>query len=495
MKSILLLLFSLLGPLLLAQTFTEVLDTPFAAARLSSVAFADVDGDNDQDVLITGRDNSTPDPNEVTKLYLNDGFGNYSEVMNTPFAGVIFGSVAFGDIDNDNDQDVLITGRGDLGISIAKLYLNDGFGNFSEVLNTPFEGVYTSSIAFVDIDGDNDQDIFIAGINDLAYGKSNLYLNDGEANFALVQGTPFLGVVDAAIAFADVDGDNDQDVLITGTNSPAIMPGPITNLYINEGGANFSLMNGTPFEKIISGAVAFADVDGDNDQDVLITGHVNIPPTILNVAKLYLNDGVGNYSEMMGNPFEGVFLSSIAFADVDGDNDPDVLITGRISTEYPAVRIAKLYTNDGLGTFSEVLGTPFEAVEFSSVAFADVDGDSDQDVLITGWIESTPSAGISKLYLNENVVAVEEVITGLDLKLYPNPTRVDEINLSFTSEEYSLLQINILDLNGRLLIQVEEQVGFGEQTIAVDISSLAKGSYFIRIDDGDRKGVWKFIVQ
>ena len=495
MKSILIFLLSLFGPLLLAQTFTEVMDTPFVAARLSSVAFADVDGDNDKDVLIAGRDNSTPSSLETTLLYLNDGFGNYSEMTGTPFEGVIFGSVAFEDIDNDNDQDVLITGKGDLGVSIAKLYLNDGLGNFSEALNTPFEGVYTSSIAFVDIDGDNDLDVFIAGINDGAYGKANLYLNDGEGNFTLVQGTPFLGVVDAAIAFADVDGDDDQDVLITGTHSPAIMPGPIANLYINEGGATFSLMNGTPFDRVISGAVAFTDVDGDNDQDVLITGQVNLPPFIENVAKLYINDGLGNYSEMIGTPFDAVFLSAIAFGDVDGDNDQDVLITGRSNTTFPYMRIAKLYNNDGLGAFSEVLGTPFEAVEFSSVAFADVDGDNDQDVLITGWIEGAPSAGISKLYLNESVVGLEEIITGIDFKLFPNPSGINEINLSFMSIENSSLQVNIVDLNGRLLKQVREQIGTGEQTISIDISSFSKGSYFMRLNDGNRKWVRKFIVQ
>jgi len=36
------------------------------------------------------------------------------------------------------------------------------------------------------------------------------------------QFTPFEGVADSSIAFADVDGDNDQDVLITGANSTMI---------------------------------------------------------------------------------------------------------------------------------------------------------------------------------------------------------------------------------------------------------------------------------
>jgi predicted nucleotidyltransferase len=89
---------------------------------------------------------------------------------------------------------------------------------------------------------------------------------------------------------------------------------------------------------------------------------------------------MGSFSEVTGTPFEGVAISSIAFADVDGDNDQDVLITG-LNNSF---RISKLYTNDGMGNFSEMTGTPFEGVADGSIAFADVDGDNDQDVLITG---------------------------------------------------------------------------------------------------------------
>ena len=64
--------------------------------------------------------------------------------------------------------------------------------------------------------------------------------------------------------------------------------------------------------------------------------------------------------------FDGVDRSSIAFADVDRDNDPDVLITGYSNSES----IAKLYENDGIGNYTEVTGTPFDGVRFSSIAFA-----------------------------------------------------------------------------------------------------------------------------
>ena len=151
-------LFALYSQLLNAQSFTEVVDTPFEGVQFSSIAVADVDGDNDEDILITGR--GTGD-DRIAKLYINDGKGNFTEMINTPFEGVQFSSIAFADVDGDSDEDVLITGSNIDFNSIAKLYLNDGLGNFTELMNTPFEPIRDGSVAFADIDGDTDQDVII----------------------------------------------------------------------------------------------------------------------------------------------------------------------------------------------------------------------------------------------------------------------------------------------------------------------------------------------
>ena len=63
------LLFLALTQISIAQNFTLVPGTPFTGVAQSSIAFADVDGDNDQDVLITGQDLGT---NYNAQLYLNE---------------------------------------------------------------------------------------------------------------------------------------------------------------------------------------------------------------------------------------------------------------------------------------------------------------------------------------------------------------------------------------------------------------------------------------
>jgi hypothetical protein len=251
-------------------------------------------------------------------IVLGPGFNEESKISD--LMGISDGSVAFADVDNDSDLDLLITGNNGAN-SIAKLYLNNGCGYFTELLGVPFSPVYNSSIAFADIDGDLDQDVLICGL----------------------------------------------------ANS-----GPVTELYINNGIGGFTLVSDTPFQDVFSGALAFADIDGDSDQDVLITG--------LNggskFSKLYKNDGSGNFTEVLGTPFDAVYLSSLAFVDIDSDMDLDVLIAGNNGTNLST----KLYKNNGSGVFTYTTSSPFEQVCSGSINFSDIDGDSDQDFLITGRV-------------------------------------------------------------------------------------------------------------
>ncbi len=378
--------------------FVEDNNTSFTGVGFSSIAFADIDGDNDQDVLIAGRDNNY---NSIAKFYKNDGAGHYSESTGTFFEGVQNGSVAFADIDGDSDQDLLITGRDNNYNFIAKLYKNDGSGNYTEDINSSFAGVEYSSIAFADIDGDNDQDVLITGAGSSHNPIAKLYVNIGAGNFLEPTGTFFTGVESGSIAFADIDGDNDQDVLITGRDNSY---NRFTKLYKNDSSGNYSEVTDTPFTAVENGSIAFTDVDKDGDQDVLIIGRDN---SYNRIAKLYKNDGSGNYSEVTGTPFTGVENGSIAFADIDGDGNQDVMITGKWGNSSLDVS-AKLYKNDGSGNFSEVTGTPFMGVQSGSIAFADVDGDADQDVLITGR-GSQYSNIIAKLYKNDGSGNYSEV--------------------------------------------------------------------------------------
>lgn len=470
--------------LLSAQTFTEVLDTPFEEVAYSAIAFADVDGDNDQDVLIVG-DNSDGDAS--AKLYLNED-GEFIEEVGTPFFGSGAAAVAFADVDGDNDMDVMISGDYENGDPFAKLYTNES-GEFTEVLNTPFIGGEGGTINFSDIDGDNDLDVFISGEGNNG-PKSTLYLNDsGEFTEDLTS-----NIVDfyfGDCVFSDVDGDGDEDLLFSGLGGNS--SGGIF-VYTNDGGVftiDFDELN-IPFLNVgVYSSLEVADIEGDGDPDVLITGIIDGQDIS---TRMFVNDG-GVFTERMNTPFEGLIYSSIAFSDIDGDSDPDVLITG--ATPFEGNIISKLYTNEE-GNFTEVQNTPFEGVALGSIAFSDIDGDNDEDLMITGGIGFNSDVTIAKLYTNDGIgTFVKEEIEMLDFpfEVYPNPSVTDEVNISLSSNENCNVSVTVLDLNGRLLQRQQEILFTGEQTFSINISLLNKGSYLIQLDDGQSRNYRKLVVQ
>jgi predicted nucleotidyltransferase len=369
-------------------SFTIVLGTNFNDLRYSSIKFEDVDNDNDPDLILTGEGISVQ---RVANLFINDGTGSFTMVKDSPLEGVLWSSTAAADVDGDTDLDLIISGINTSNQIVTNLYTNDGSGNYTIVNNTPFDGIQSGSIAMADVDGDGDNDVLITGVNPSNLGIAKLYLNNGTGIFTQVLNTPFDGVRNSSIAFEDIDGDNDLDVLITGANNSQLRT---TKLYRNGGLGNFTLITGTTFDLVFFSSVAFADIDGDNDADILITGRVGFNNK---VAKLYKNNGTGIFTLVNGTPFDGVDLSSISFADIDGDNDEDVLITG---TNNSNTKISKLYRNDGIGNFLLINNTIFDGVNYSSIAFADVDKDNDLDVLITGT--NTNNTIISKMYLNDS---------------------------------------------------------------------------------------------
>jgi len=306
---------------------------------LGDVASGDVDGDNDLDLIIMGGAGGI----QQTKLYLNDGNGNFTLDVSNSFIGLYDGSVEFGDVDGDSDLDILICGSDDIN-NYSKLFLNNGFGSFTEDVSVPFTGVITGKARFVDIDNDNDKDVIIIG-NDGTNLIANLYKNNGLGVFTFTA-SPFEGVIGGDVAFEDVDGDNDIDIFIMGE----IWTGKISNCYLNDGNGVYTLDASNNFLGLSNGSVVIFDADNDNDMDIIICGSVNL----IEYTKLYLNDGTGSFSLETATPISNIRQGGIAYSDIDNDTDLDFIICGYNGTD----NVTELYINNnkvsGLNSISEI---------------------------------------------------------------------------------------------------------------------------------------------
>ncbi|MEB3144883.1 MAG: FG-GAP-like repeat-containing protein, partial [Cylindrospermopsis raciborskii 1523720] len=210
------------------------------------------------------------------------------------------------------------------------------------------------------------------------------------------------GVAAGSVAWADYDGDGNQDFLLTGYSSNN---SPIAKLY-RKTDNGFEEDKSISLPGVYDGSVAWADYNGDGKQDFLLTGYSsNNSP----IAKLYRNTGDG-FIEDTSVSLPGVGAGSVAWADYNGDGKQDFLLTGSSSSGD----IAKLYRKTGDG-FIEDTSVSLPGVGAGSVAWADYDGDGKQDFLLTGWDGSKP---ITLLVVSKEIFS--------DLTLAVSPTSVAE---------------------------------------------------------------------
>ena len=369
-----------------ARQWTDI-GAGLTGASDSDVAWGDADGDGDLDILVLG---STGTSSQITHLYLNDGGTFTNALANLP--GSSSGSVAWGDYDGDGDLDVLLIRE-----SASRLYRNDG-GIFTNS-GVGLPGLLNADAAWGDYDNDGDLDFVVAGATlvmpypfdptTVRYGDTRLYRNDG-GSFTRV--TESLGdLYDGSVAWGDYDNDGDLDLLLTGTRRLSVNQAtPETYLYRNDGG---TFVERSVMQDVYRSEGEWADVDGDGDLDVLLTGSSLAGSQTL----VYRNDG-GSFVERPAGLLR-VSDSALAAGDYDADGDLDILLIGQSGSQA----VTRLYRNDG-GAFVTIQ-TGLPGVQEGSVEWGDYDGDGDLDILLSGW---TGSIRITRVYRNDHGCALTD---------------------------------------------------------------------------------------
>ncbi|MFB6287021.1 MAG: FG-GAP-like repeat-containing protein [Candidatus Bipolaricaulia bacterium] len=265
-----------------------------------------------------------------------------------------------------------------------RLYENRGgfeFRNITDSAGVAHEGYYSTSTVFADIDGDDDLDLLVGS---MSKGIA-IYENEGRGRFRGRSGTEMeVGKGNMTMALADIEGDGDLDLYVANYKEKSVRDiYPVGELS---------------WEKTIR------STEGDEG-----TNHVVVPPydehyTIIERDNapnsrretgekdaLYLNNGNGEFKKVQrpearflgpdGSP-RGLSLDwglNASFRDINCDGPPDLYVNNDFWTPD------RVWINQGDGTFRAIDSLAIRSFPFSSmtVDFSDVTRNGALDFFVT----------------------------------------------------------------------------------------------------------------
>ncbi len=339
----------------------------------------------------------------------------FSSVKPVSLNELEYGQVAFFDLNGDGMLDLLGTGNSaNLVPFIPRVYvaLTQGVYNFSDgseglVFSEQAlgQGLWQSSIAVTDFNRDGYVDVVVSGrIHNGANfetrpleGTTHVYRGNSSVSFAPVS-AELLGVYGGSVSVADIDGDGDEDLLITGLRTQDEIAAA---LYHNNDGTFEPVP--FPFEPLAMGDAEWADIDNDGDLDLALSG---VTETGTPKTRIYRNNGVGNFTEDTVD-MPGLLFSAMDWGDYDSDGDLDLALSGARyhSTKYfePVVQIWRNQNGQLSNTRIEL-----PSVMQGDVAWGDYDSDGNLDLLLIGGTD-VGSGRSGRLYHNEEGVLVPRI--------------------------------------------------------------------------------------
>ena len=426
-----------------------------------------------------------------------------------------------GDLNGDGRADIVVTNAGaneaTVGISVL---VNLGDGTFESPVKY-LEGTFARTLAASDLDGDGDLDLAVGLTNEPQVLAILENAGDGTFGSPTFSGTASGDFRPDASHSADFDGDGDLDVVLglAGFGVAAICrnPGdgtlPISDIYTSENPAYTSdltiadfdgdqdvdlatvrTLNADPPSVLLNRgdgtfdppvaitaqtfahlAIAAGDVDRDGDQDLVLVAEGNR-------IDVFLNDGAAAFAPAVWYPLEAFtgLGARILLADLDGDAAPEAVFPSRNELNIRVLR------NNGAGVFAAPDEYP-AGVEAVMPRAADLDGDGDRDVAVTGFV----SGGV---VVFSNASAPTDVPAGgasaatlLLISARPNPMS-GETSISYRLAEPGHARLSLYDASGRLvrvLVDGAESVGSHQATWSGRNSSgelVAPGRYFLTLE-------------
>ena len=219
---------------------------------MTAVAASDVDVDGDLDAVIAfGSDG-------IHWAENLDGAGSFGELQLVTYAPLELTHIAVGDLDGDGDDDIVTADiqDGDLNWYRNKNADNDFSSKRTIIEHTNWTVRYTD-VELVDVDGDGDLDIVAVGNAGMFWFRNANGRGTFDAPIAIDEDVSYDGTLDVG----DIDSDGDLDIVLAASG------GQVKWYPYHDGAFGTGLLLGDNYR---DGEVELADLDDDGDMDVVL---------------------------------------------------------------------------------------------------------------------------------------------------------------------------------------------------------------------------------
>jgi hypothetical protein len=475
-------------------TFTASSNT-FPILSNSFAIAGDTDNDGDLDLLFSGRDAGS---NFQTFLFTNAS-GNFTQSPSV-FAGVEFALGDFGDYDADGDLDLALSGRTSAG-QAGMIYTNTGSNTFVQA-SSAIDSLTSGNCSWGDVDNDGDLDLLVSGENQDPNSVTSLYICDsGNWTFAN-SGTPFEDISYGSSIFGDYDGDGKLDVFVIGTDTNG---NGNAKLYHNEvttvsANANPQVPTGLTITSTVDSILQFtwtAPTD-DNTPSLglsyeLIIGtssgsfDIASPPSNPNNGyhKVASFGGIQGGSWQLKNPACGVTY----FAKVQA-------VDGAYAGSTFSAEISKKYPLDTFVTESQPTLTAVDGGIADSVRWLDQSTGQLVPGATGASFTSTANGSFAAVLYRFGCVdtssfhtvinaAAADLQPTVEAVLFPNPAG-HQVTVRL-QQGLAIRHLSVYDMQGRALALPSLNVRGNEATLQVD--GLAPGIYLLKATTSGNRGI------
>ena len=289
-------------------TFQDPVNYPGVGVHAVCVAIGDINGDDNLDLIVTNWYGDT-----AFFVLSGNGDGTFQDPVGFPHFFVLEGakSVALGDLNGDNNLDLVLEANNGF-LSIVVL-LGNGDGAFQDpVIYWPGD-VTTNFVTLEDLNGDDNLDVIVALDAD-GNSKVGVLLGNGDGTFQSAVTYEVGGEWPEHIAVGYLNGDTNLDLAVTNYNS-----GDVSVLLGNGDG---TFQNATTYEADLSNpeSVAIGDLNDDGHVDLAVADGGGSWITV------FLGKGDGAFEEgVLRYRTVGNLSVDVALADLDGDGFLDIV--------------------------------------------------------------------------------------------------------------------------------------------------------------------------